>query len=69
MRKTKHEKRQDLILIFGGLIIVIICIVMVSFLLYQSNVNKQPISEYAIAFYGSISTLILGYLFGKGATG
>ncbi len=62
--KRKHNK--DLILLGCGFIIVIICIVMVGFLLSQSMNNQTQIPEYAIAFYSSITTLILGYLFGKG---
>lgn len=68
-RKGKHEKRQENILLVGGLIIVTVCIVMVSLLVYQSFVNSVQIPEYAIVFFSSISTLILGYLFGKGVRG
>lgn len=53
----------------GGLIIVIICIAMVGFLLYESMIEKIAIPEYAIAFFSSITTLVLGYLFGRNFNG
>lgn len=63
--KQKREHNKELILLIGGLIIVAICVGMVGFLLYQSMVKQVKIPEYAIAFFSSITTLILGYLFGK----
>ena len=63
--KQKREHHKDLILLIGGLIIVAICIGMVGFLLYHSMVKQAQVPDYAIAFFSSITTLILGYLFGK----
>jgi len=63
--KLKREHHKDLILLIGGLIIVGICIGMVGFLLYQSMIKEAKVPDYAIAFFSSITTLILGYLFGK----
>lgn len=64
--QLKREHNKDLILLVGGLVIVGICIGMVGFLLYQSLIKQTPVPHYSLAFFGSITTLILGYLFGKG---
>jgi hypothetical protein len=61
----KRENKKELALIIGGLVIVAICISMVCFLLYQSMIKGTVIPEYALAFFSSITTLILGYLFGR----
>ncbi len=61
----KREHHKELILLVGGLIIVAICIAMVGFLLYQSMIQNMEVPDYAIAFFSSITTLILGYLFGR----
>jgi drug/metabolite transporter (DMT)-like permease len=63
--KQKREHHKEMILLIGGLIIVAICIAMVGFLLYQSMVKQIKVPDYAIAFFSSITTLILGYLFGR----
>jgi len=63
--KQRREHHKELILLIGGLIIVAVCIGMVGFLLYQSMVKQVAIPDYAIAFFSSITTLILGYLFGR----
>jgi len=62
--KTTSDKKEWVLLI-GGLLIVIVCIGMVGFLLYQSMTNKLDVPEYALAFFSSITTLVLGYLFGR----
>ena len=64
-KKDKHEKRKEMVVLYGGLIIVIICIATLAFLMYQSMINKMEIPEYSVAFFGSITTLIIGYIFGK----
>lgn len=64
--KLLREHHKDMVLLVGGLIMVGICIGMVGFLLYQSMINGISVPEYAIAFFSSITTLILGYLFGRG---
>ena len=64
--KSKRDHHKEMILLIGGLIIVAVCIGMVGFLLYQSMVKQVKVPEYAMAFFSSITTLILGYLFGKG---
>lgn len=65
MAKTKHEKKKELIILIGGLLTVLICILTVGFLLYQSIVNNAQIPEYAFVFFSSITSLVLGYLFGS----
>ena len=65
MNKLKHEQVKELVLLIGGLILVSICIAAVAFLLYSSNNNGNELPQYAITFFSSITTLILGYLFGK----
>ena len=64
-KKDKHDKLKELILLVGGLVIVIGSMIMVGFLVYQSMIRGVVIPEYAIAFFSSVATLILGYLFGK----
>jgi len=65
----KHQRKKELILLVAGLIIVIICIVTTALLVYYSMTNKTDVPEYAIAFFGSISSLMIGYLFGKEKSG
>jgi len=64
-KKDKHEQKKELILLIGGFLIVFVCIGTVGFLLYNSNVNNVTMPEYAVAFFSSVTTLILGYLFGS----
>lgn len=63
--EQKRKHRKDLIIVIGGLIIVVICLGVVGFLLYQSLAHNQQIPEYALAFFSSIATLIIGYIFGN----
>lgn len=65
MDKNKHEQIKELIILVGGLLIVVVCICIVGFLLYSSNNNERDMPQYAITFFSSITTLVLGYLFGK----
>lgn len=65
MNKDKHEQIKELILLICGLLIVLICIITVGILLYTSSKNNYEMPGYAIAFFSSITTLILGYLFGS----
>jgi hypothetical protein len=60
------ENKKAWVLLIGGLIIIIVCVGMVGWLIYQSMINNKEIPDYAIAFFSSITTLILGYLFGRG---
>lgn len=62
---TKRKHQKEIIILIGSFIIVIICIGVVAWLIYTSLILKQPIPEYAIAFFSSIATLIIGYTFGK----
>ena len=41
--------------------LVFVCIVVVGILLYQSMSLKQSIPEYALTFFSSIASLIIGY--------
>lgn len=65
MKAEKHEQMKEMIILVGGLAIVIICILTVGFLVYNSIIKNLAIPEYSIAFFTSITTLILGYLFGS----
>ena len=64
--KQKRDHTKDMILLIGGLFIVAVSIVVVGTLLYSSMSSNNPLPEYALAFFSSITTLILGYLFGRG---
>jgi len=63
--KAKRKHQKEMVVTVGSLVIVVICIGVVGFLLYQSLVLKQTVPEYAIAFFSSIATLIIGYVFGN----
>ena len=63
--EQKRKHRKDMIITVGGLIIVVICLGIVGFLLYQSLALKQQIPEYALVFFSSTATLIIGYVFGN----
>ena len=61
--RKKHQK--DMIIVIGGLVIVLFCLIVVGVLLYQSLGHNQQVPEYALAFFSSIATLIIGYIFGN----
>ena len=63
--KAKRKHQKDMVITIGGLVIVLLCMGVVGFLLYKSLVLKQIIPEYALAFFSSIATLIIGYIFGN----
>ena len=62
----KKKNSKEWVLIVGGIVIILVCIAMVGFLLNKSMVEESEIPGYGIAFFSSITTLILGYLFGRG---
>ncbi len=63
--KAKRKHQKDMVITIGGLIIVLLCMGVVGFLLYKSLVLKQIVPEYALVFFSSIATLIIGYIFGN----
>lgn len=65
VRRGDRLHQKDMALLVGGLLIVLVCIGIVGYLLYSSSTNSKPMPEYALTFFTSITTLILGYLFGK----
>jgi hypothetical protein len=63
--KARRKHQKEMVITIGSLVIVLICVVVVGLLLYQSFSLNQQIPEYAIAFFSSIATLIMGYTFGN----
>ena len=61
-----HDERIELIITIGSLLIAAGCMAWLGFLLW-----KLPggVSQYAVASLTSITTLIMGYLFGKHKNG
>jgi predicted Co/Zn/Cd cation transporter (cation efflux family) len=66
IKEKSKDKRDWLILTIGGIVIVLLCIFAVFWLIGKSMDTGIEIPQYSIAFFSSITTLILGYLFGKG---
>ena len=64
MSARKHEEKKDLIMLIGGLTIVILCVLTVAWLMYQSIKHEQTIPEYYLTIFTSIATLIIGYTLG-----
>ena len=63
--KARRKHQKEMVITIGSLVIVLICVILVGILLYQSFVLEQQVPEYAIAFFSSIATLIMGYTFGN----
>ena len=60
------KNHESLILLIGGLVLAAACISGIIYLLAQ-NIAGKEIPQYGIATLASIASVIIGYLFGKGA--
>ena len=69
MSKNKYIEKKELIILVGGLVIVILCILSVAFLMYHSIKSQQTLPEYYITIFASIATLIIGYILGNQKNG
>ncbi|MBT5022995.1 hypothetical protein HOK51_04695 [Candidatus Woesearchaeota archaeon] len=61
-----HDENIELIITVGALFIAASCMIWLGFLLWKLENN---VSQYAVASLTSITTLIMGYLFGKHKNG
>jgi len=64
-KRVNNGNKKEWFLLIGGLFICFVCIIIVGVLLYLSMILNRQIPEYALAFFTSITTLILGYIFGR----
>ena len=65
MSQAAHRQRKDMVMLVGGLIIVVLCVGIVGFLIYQGLKSGQTIPEYYLTIFTSIATLIIGYTLGS----